>query len=233
MCQADVVADGWGNDQMDEDAPPPEDIMAMQSAQAGSILGLDYMEASAAGAAATAAAAGPELIPLLALRQRYNVPSEKLRTVNAPFRLSGYSPHPYDATQPSADPWTGNPDLASVQQSAPTQRGASSLPGVGESESDFAASRSAAEHAGARSARKTTDRRPAASGKSAHAHAKAHRAQKHLRQEHAPARAAAAPAAGRRIRLVSPRALYEYHVPGDYLGGDGGMVSLICYTCRE
>lgn len=224
------MADGWGDDQVDEDAPPPEDIMALQSAQAGSILGLDYMEASAAGAAATAAAAGPELIPLLALRQRYSAPSEQLRTVNAPFRLSGYSAHPYDATQPSADPWTGNPDLASVQQSAPLQRGANTQPGVGETESDFAASRSASEHPGApaRSARKTNDKRPAATGKSAHAHAKAHRAQKHLRQEHMPAHAAAARASGRRrIRLVAPRALYEYHVPGDYLGGDGGMVSVI------
>lgn len=218
-----MVSDGWGNDQMDEDAPPPEDIMALQSAQAGSILGLDYMEASAAGAAATAAAAGPELIPLLALRQRYDAPGEQLRTVNAPFRLSGYSQHPYDATQPSADPWTGNPDLASVQQSNPTQRGASKLPGVGESESDFAASRSAAQSGAVRSARKAHKSAPGRSR--ADKAAGAHTAQKQLHKTRASAPVSSARAQAQRIRLVAPRALYEYHVPGDYLGGDGGMDS--------
>ena len=75
MLQAiEADADGWGGDEANEDAPPPEDIMAIQGAQAGSILGLDYMEASAAGAAATAASAAPELIPLLALRQRFDAP---------------------------------------------------------------------------------------------------------------------------------------------------------------
>jgi hypothetical protein len=229
MWQADVVSDGWGDDQMDEDAPPPEDIMALQSAQAGSILGLDYMEATAAGAAATAAAAGPELIPLLALRQRYNAPREQLRTVNAPFRLSGYSPHPYDASQPSADPWTGNPDLASVHQEQPTQRGASKLPGAGESEADYAASRSAAQQAGAvvsaHKAHKPAARRSRASDSAAGAQGTVHHAQKQLRRTHASAPISHPRAQPRRIRLVAPRALYEYHVPGDYLGGDGGMDS--------
>ena len=76
MLQAlEADTDGWGGDEANEDAPPPEDIMAIQGAQAGSILGLDYMEASAAGAAATAASAAPELIPLLALRQRFDAPA--------------------------------------------------------------------------------------------------------------------------------------------------------------
>jgi len=110
----DVINDGWGNDDVDENAPPPEDIMAIQGAQAGSIIGLDYLEATAAAGAATAAAAAPELIPLMALRQKQK--QQQLRTVNAPFRLSGYTLNPYDSAQQSADPWTGDPSLSSVKQ---------------------------------------------------------------------------------------------------------------------
>jgi len=110
------------------------------------------MEASAAAGAAAAAAAGPELIPLLALRQRYNVPvthpgtkHQQLRTVDAPFRLSGFVVHPRDAAQPSADPWTGNPTLTSVPLSANESPGGGRNPAAGAAESDYGAARSAAQ----------------------------------------------------------------------------------------
>lgn len=153
-----VVSDGWGDDDMDANSPPPEDIMAIQGAQASSIIGLDYMEATAGAAAATAAAAGPELIPLLALRQRYDMPArrkvgkQQLRTVDAPFRLSGYTVHPYDAAQPSADPWSGNPGLSSVPQSAKQTLGggwkhdsSNNWPAPAMTEADYGAARAAAQ----------------------------------------------------------------------------------------
>ena len=146
----------------------------LQGAQAGSILGLDYMEASAAAGAAAAAAAGPELIPLLALRQRYNVPvthpgtkHQKLRTVDAPFRLSGFVVHPRDAAQPSADPWTGNPTLTSVPLSANESPGGGRNP-AGAAESDYGAARSAAQQTAQqtwqRSARTTRSKMSAKEG---------------------------------------------------------------------
>jgi hypothetical protein len=197
-----LTADAAAADQMDDDenAPAPEDIMAiqerltylhpgvsvnafsnyslcvnLQGAQAGSILGLDYMEASAAAGAAAAAAAGPELIPLLALRQRYNVPvthpktkHQKLRTVDAPFRLSGFVVHPRDAAQPSADPWTGNPTLTSVPLSANESPGGGRNPAPGAAESDYGAARSAAQSAAQqtwqRSARTTRSKMSAKEG---------------------------------------------------------------------
>lgn len=198
-------ANSWGEGGMDddEDAPPPEDIMAIQGAQAGSIMGLDYMEASAAATAASAVAAAPELIPLMALRQRYpqrrGLGRPQLRTVDAPFRLSGYTVpgSAYDRTQPSADPWTGDPSLARVvtngQQGQAPSRASAATPSSGISEADYGRARSAAQAGQAAAAR---GQKP--QGKKA-AHGS--------------------------IRLPAPRALYEYHVPGDYLGGDGGMDS--------
>ena len=133
------------------------------------------MEASAAAGAAAAAAAGPELIPLLALRQRYNVPvthpgtkHQKLRTVDAPFRLSGFVVHPRDAAQPSADPWTGNPTLTSVPLSANESPGGGRDP-AGAAESDYGAARSAAQSAAEvakwqRSARTTRSKMSAKEG---------------------------------------------------------------------
>ena len=200
-----LTADAAAADHMDDDenAPAPEDIMAiqerltylhpgvsvnafsnyslcvnLQGAQAGSILGLDYMEASAAAGAAAAAAAGPELIPLLALRQRYNVPvthptthptkHQKLRTVDAPFRLSGFVVHPRDAAQPSADPWTGKPTLTSVPMSANESPGGGRNPAAGAAESDYGAARSAAQQTAQqtwqRSARTTRSKMSAKEG---------------------------------------------------------------------
>ena len=134
------------SDGMDDNDPPPQDILAIQGAQAGSIMGLDYMETSAAATAAAAAAAAPELIPLMALRQRY----PQLRTVDAPFRLAGYTVpgSSYDRTRPSADPWTGDPSLmrvvttghasSSSSTSSPSSRSSDAT------EADYGKSRSAA-----------------------------------------------------------------------------------------
>jgi hypothetical protein len=119
------------------------------------------MEASAAAGAAAAAAAGPELIPLLALRQRYNVPvthpktkHQKLRTVDAPFRLSGFVVHPRDASQPSLS-----------DKESP---GGGRNPAAGAAESDYGAARSAAQQTAQqtwqRSARTTRSKMSAKEG---------------------------------------------------------------------
>ena len=135
------------SDGVDDTDPPPQDILAIQGAQAGSIMGLDYMETSAAATAAAAAAAAPELIPLMALRQRY----PQLRTVDAPFRLAGYTVpgSSYDGTQPSADPWTGDPSLMRVMTkghaSSSSSASSPSSPSSDATEADYGKRRSAAQ----------------------------------------------------------------------------------------
>ena len=105
--QNNEAPDDFVGGDADEAEPTPQDVMAIQGAQAGTILGLDYMEATAAGAAATAAAVGPELIPLIALRQRYGAPAAQLRTVEAPYRLAGFQVNQANQDAPSANPWSG------------------------------------------------------------------------------------------------------------------------------
>ena len=50
---------------------------------------------------------GPELIPLIALRQRYGAPAAQLRTVEAPYRLAGFQVNQANQDAPSANPWSG------------------------------------------------------------------------------------------------------------------------------